>query len=335
MLSLQGLPLLAAETAGSTAAGASGNGAWWITAGVVVLLLGLLGVFNYATRAGIIARATMKEAIRQPVFFLLIFIGLMFLVLNTILPFFSLGDDIKMLKECGLMTILITGLLMAIWTSSTSIADEIEGKTAMTLLSKPINRRQFVLGKYFGILQGVLVLMIPLALVFLFLIYFKVGYDARESGRDVPAWFVWISANWLPFQMPWFEPERLSAVLQILPGLVLSFLEISVLTAVSVAISTRLPMMVNLVTCIAIFIIGHLTPVLVQTVFGGMEFVKFAAQLFATILPSLEAFNISAAVATGSVVPPAYLGFAALYAFLYGAAAILFAFILFEDRDLA
>src|SRR3712207_9254880 len=42
---------------------------------------------------------------------------------------------------------LICGLILAIYSSSTSVADEIEGKTAMTLLSKPINRRQFILGK--------------------------------------------------------------------------------------------------------------------------------------------------------------------------------------------
>jgi len=60
-----------------------------------------------------------------------------------------------MLMDCGLATILICGLLLAVWTSSTSIAEEIEGKTAMTLLSKPINRRQFIVGKYVGIMSAV------------------------------------------------------------------------------------------------------------------------------------------------------------------------------------
>ena len=78
-------------------------------------------------------------------------------MVNTFLPFFSLGEDIKMLKDCGLATILISGLLLAVWTASTSIANEIEGKTAMTLLSKPINRRQFIVGKYIGNLAGGLV----------------------------------------------------------------------------------------------------------------------------------------------------------------------------------
>jgi hypothetical protein len=53
------------------------------------------------------------------------------------------------------------------------------------------------------------------------------------------------------------------------------------------------------------------------------------------VLPALEVFNISAAVATDSIVPPVYLGTAALYGAAYCTAAILLAFILFEDRDLA
>jgi ABC-type transport system involved in multi-copper enzyme maturation permease subunit len=266
---------------------------------------------------GIIARATTKEAIRQPVFFLLLGIGLVLLVVNTILPFFSLGEDVKMLKDCGLAIILFCGMFLGIWTSSTSIAEEIEGKTAMTLLSKPINRRQFVTGKFLGILNGVLCLMIPMMIAFLLLIFYKVAYDARESSGQVTV------------------VDQLAAVIQILPGLVLIFLEVTIMTSVSVAISTRLPMVVNIVTCMTIFVIGHLTPVLVKTVFQKLEPVKFMAQIIATLLPSLELFNTQAVVATGRIIPPQYLGLSALYCATYCAAAILLAFILFEDRDLA
>ncbi len=123
-----------------------------VSVGCLIALL----VFSYTTKAGIIARATTKEAVRQPVFWLCMGLALVLLVVNTFLPFFSLGDDVKMQKDCGLATILISSLLIAVWTASTSVAEEIEGKTAMTLLSKPINRRQFVLGKYIGIVQAVL-----------------------------------------------------------------------------------------------------------------------------------------------------------------------------------
>ncbi|GIX05362.1 MAG: hypothetical protein KatS3mg114_1231 [Planctomycetaceae bacterium] len=287
----------------------------WVNVMVLAIVGALLGI-NYGTKAGVIARAATKEAVRQPVYALALAVSIIILVLNTFLPFFSLGEDIKMLKDCGLATILISGLLIGVWTASTSVAEEIEGKTAITLLSKPINRRQFIVGKYIGIMQGVWWFLLPASLAFLALVYYKVGYDAYESSLEPPT-----------------VAQRYAAMIQVVPGLLLILMEIAALTAVSVAISTRLPMIVNFTTMFAIFVVGHLTPVLVQA--GVLEPVEFMAKLIATVLPSLELFNTQAAVATGTVIPASYLGLTALYCGCYTTAAVLLAFIMFEDRDLA
>jgi ABC-type transport system involved in multi-copper enzyme maturation permease subunit len=280
-------------------------------------LVVLTAMFCYFTRAGVIARATTKEAIRQPLFPLLIALSLLVLVTNTFVPFFSFGEDYRMLIDCGLATILISGLLLAVWTSSTSIADEIEGKTAMTLLSKPINRRQFVLGKFVGIMVAVFWLLLPLMICFLALVYYKVGYDSRESASPDPE-----------------TSFKLTIMLNTIPGLILSFFEICLLAAVSVAISTRVPMVVNMVTCFTIFVIGHVTSVMVEQGARHLEQVQFIGKLIATFLPNLELFKTEAA-STGTFVPPPYLGYAALYCAAFSVAAIFLAFILFEDRDLA
>ncbi|MGQ0636282.1 MAG: ABC transporter permease subunit [Planctomycetaceae bacterium] len=293
---------------------------WLVTAGVFgLVLLGWLA-FLVGSRAGIIARATAKEAIRQPIFPLLLALAVLILVVNTFLPFFSLGDDVKMLEICGLATILICGMLLAVWTSSMSIADEIEGKTAMTLLSKPINRRQFIVGKYVGIQTAVLALIVPVGLVFLGLIYYKVFYDARESVKEGID-----------------NAAALREAVSILPGVMLAFLEISVMSAISVAISTRLPMVVNMTTCLAIFVVGHLTPSLVGSNVGRLEPVMFMARVIATVLPAVEAYNIESAIVTSGMaaMPASYVGWAAVYSAAYALMAILIAFLLFEDRDLA
>lgn len=300
---------------------------WWALGATFIGIVVVMLFTTLTTKTGVIARATTKEAVRQPLFLLMLAMGILLIVVNTFLPFFSLGEDIKMLKDCGLATILISGLLLAIWTSSTSIASEIEGKTAMTLLSKPITRRQFIVGKYIGILQGVLFLIVPLMIIFCAFIFYKVGYDARESGEEIP--------NMLQEGTLIPNAERAVAVLQVLPGFALIFMEIAVLTAVSVAISTRMPMVVNIVTSLAIFVIGHITPVLVQSGAIKIEIVDFMAKLIATVLPNLDFFNMSAAVATGQLIPPSYLLAALAYSIVYGGAAILLSFILFEDRDLA
>ncbi|HUG18282.1 MAG TPA: ABC transporter permease subunit [Planctomycetaceae bacterium] len=291
---------------------------WFGVIGVLVLVFALNLAFCYATQAGMIARATTKEAVRQPLFPLLIVIGIIVLLVNTFVPMFTLGDDFKMLMDCGLATILICGLLMGVWTSSTSVSAEIEGKTAMTLLSKPINRRQFIVGKYMGILNATMILVISLSILLLLLVAYKVGYDARESSQQPPE-----------------MAERLTWVYKTIPGILLSMMEITVLTAVSVAISTRVPMVVNLVTCMTIFVVGHLTAIVVNSSTELNEIVQFMGQVIATVLPQLDNFNITAAIATGTLVPPAYLGLSFLYCLAYSAAGLLLAFILFEDRDLA
>jgi ABC-type transport system involved in multi-copper enzyme maturation permease subunit len=323
---------------------------WWVTVAAVLGLPILFYVLAKTSRLGMIAAATFKEAIRQPLFPLLLAISVVILIVNTFLPFFSLGEDVKMLKDCGLATLLISGLLLAVWTASTSIADEIEGKTAMTLLSKPITRRQFVLGKYMGIMQSVFLLLAVAGAVLLFCVYYKVGYDARESSKEVPDWVVMTplrdvgQTTGIPVPgaiadrtLPMPEPQRFFETVQVVPGLVLIFLEVAVLGAISVAISTRLPMVVNMTACFAIFVVGHLTPILVQAegTGRGYEIVRFVGQLIATVLPALEWFSIQGAVATERIVPPDYLGWATLYSGAFAAAAILLAFILFEDRDLA
>src|SRR6516165_3907095 len=162
----------------------------------------------------IIAFATAKEAIRQPAFFVLAFIAGSSLVGSIFVSYFTFGEDIKMYKDTGLTTISFACLLLALLTSSSTVAEEIEGKTAITLLSKPINRREFILGKFLGIELGVLALYILLGALFAMGVWYKYAYDLREAagGSAEPA-------------MRWAQ------VMQVMPGLVLGFFEVTVLTA--------------------------------------------------------------------------------------------------------
>lgn len=269
-----------------------------------------------------IASATAKEAIRQPAFFVLAFIASASLICSLFVPYFTFGEDIKMYKDTGLTTISFVCLLLALLTSSSTVADEIEGKTAITVLSKPIGRRDFIIGKYLGIGAGVLLLYLLLGAVFGAGVWYKIGYDAAEGGGGKAVAFA----------------EQWGQVRQVLPGLVLGFFEVMLLTTISLAISTRMPMLVNLVVCIAIFFLGHLAPVLVQVTAGTQvnDLIQFMARLFEWILPSLEYFNASPAIATGAVIPwTTYVLPAMGYCVMYSMAALLLAFLMFEDRDLA
>jgi ABC-type transport system involved in multi-copper enzyme maturation permease subunit len=265
-----------------------------------------------------IAVATAKEAVAQPLYILVIVGGAFALLAFIYIPYNTFGEDVKMLKDSGLTTIMVLAILVGLWTASVSVADEIEGKTAVTLLSKPISRRQFVIGKFLGIVWPLLLMFVILGVVLLIVVSYKVVYDARETANPEPNW-----------------QQSYAAMIGTIPGLVLGFMEAVVLTAISVAISTRLPMLPNLIICGAIYVLGHLGPLIVQSSAGQLEFVAFIGRLIALLLPVLDHFNVQAAVAGGVDVPMAYLGWALLYCLLYSTVAMLVALILFEDRDLA
>jgi ABC-type transport system involved in multi-copper enzyme maturation permease subunit len=286
--------------------------------GLVAYVAAYLLLQMLLPRVAAVALTTGKEAVSQPLFYLTMIAGLVVLFFLMITPYFTFGEDIKMYKETGLKLILILSVILALWTASVSVAEEIEGRTALTVLSKPISRHQFVLGKYAGIVGAVGLQFILLGIPFLLFVSYKVPFDARESAKA-----------FVPWQECYIE------VVRTVPGLVLAFLETIVLAAISVAISTRLPWLANLIICLAIYVVGHLVPLFVQSAVGEFAIVQFMGQLFATILPVLEYFDIYAAVAAGRDVPLNYLGWVMGYAFTYIAIAMLAALALFDDRDLA
>lgn len=290
-----------------------------ITALVVAGILVVYALIRWlAPNVSNIAAATAKDAIGQPLFLLFTVGGALAIFGYIWIPYNTFGEDVKMLKDSGLSTVMILAFMFAVWTASVSISDEIEGKTALTLLSKPIARWQFIVGKYLGILWPVLLIFLLLGAVLLATVSYKVVYDARESSNPTPNWQL---CN--------------EAMISTTPGLTLAFFEAALLTAVSVAISTRLPMLPNLVICGAVYTLGHLTPLIVQSSAGQNEYVSFFGKLVATVLPMLDHLNIQAAIAAGQPVPYVYLGWTALYTLTYVAVMMLLALLLFEDRDLA
>lgn len=265
-----------------------------------------------------VAIGTAKEAISQPLFMVLTIAGGVALVMYIVIPYNTFGEDVKILIDSGLTTIMVLGIIFAVWTASTSVSDEIEGKTALTMLSKPVSRQQFVLGKFVGILWPLLVMFVILGAVLLVTISIKVVYDARESSQPTPDWELCYST-------------MISAV----PGLVLSYLQAATLASVSVAISTRLSMLPNLIIVGALYVIGNLLPQIVRSSAGDIPFVQFTGRLLSVLVPVLNHFNIQPAIAGGQPVPYEYLGWATVYCVLYCTAAMLLALLLFEDRDLA
>ena len=85
-----------------------------------------------------------------------------------------------MVKELGYDMTMLAAVLFGVLAASMSISEEIEGRTAITLMSKPVSRRQFLLGKFVGILLAALVMTVLLGLVL------RAGSSSTSAGSS--AW---------------------------------------------------------------------------------------------------------------------------------------------------
>ncbi|MGL6195513.1 MAG: ABC transporter permease [Thermoguttaceae bacterium] len=294
----------------------------WIDLGaLVIVILFVIAVFAFRAifpKIGAIAWVTAKEAIMQPLFMILTSLGLFALFIFLFIPYNTLGEDIVLVITQGLTLIKLFAVFLAIWTASSSIADEIEGKTALMILAKPVGRRSFIIGKYVGVMIAVSILFLILAIFFTNTISYKVVYDARESAKEIPT-----------------AIECLQKIVSILPGLVLAYLETMILAAVAVAISTRFSLLPNLTISFTIYILGHLVPQIVQSSVGQLPMVAFIGELSCAVLPVLDHFSMESAIAMNRSLPWSYVGVAAAYSVIYCLMALALSLLLFEDRDLA
>jgi hypothetical protein len=265
-----------------------------------------------------IARTTAKEGWAHPLFWVEMVVGATLLGLFVYLPYNTFGEDVKMVKDTGLKLITLFSIVLSVWAASVTIAEELEGRTALTLLSKPIGRRQFVFGKFLGVLTPAFTMFVILGILFLEAVSYKVTYDARETSNPTPT-----------------AEQRRAEIVQVTPGLLLAFMETAVLTSIAIAVSTRWPMLPNLMTCFSVYVMGHLATLLVQSSVGKIPLVMFVGRLLATILPALDYFSSDAPIAADLPIPLEYLGHAMIYSLIYITIAMLAALLSFEDRDLA
>ncbi len=303
-------------------------------------------------KGGAVAQAAFRESVRQPMFWLLFAIAFIAMWVWTVVPYFTFGEDHIMVKELGYDTIMFVAALFGTLAASMFVSDEIEGRTAITLMSKPVSRRQFLLGKFVGIMLAIMLMFGVLGCTFEGVILYKHWFDKLDP-EPTPTWVLTALGKLsLPAgpALTFLRGFGLWANLtfETLPGLILTFCLVTVLVALAVSLATRLPMVVNVCVVLTVFLLANLSPVLVsigqkalqQPNAGPVAHVlSFTSQLFDTLLPGLSYFRLGPALTADTPLPVAqfwaYVGSATAYGAMYTCILLLLGLILFEDRDLA
>ena len=130
-----------------------------------------------------ITRNTFTESIRQPIFVVLLLVGAGTLAMTPSLSAYSMehGGDDKMLIDLGLSTVFLVGLLLAAFTATGVLSDELENKTVLTVVSKPVPRPVFVIGKFVGVALAIALAYFILAVAFLLTVRHGVMQTVRHE----------------------------------------------------------------------------------------------------------------------------------------------------------
>ncbi|MCS7020747.1 MAG: ABC transporter permease [Gemmataceae bacterium] len=334
------------------------------------LLIDLFILLPYTVigfRGGAVAYAAYREACRQPMFWLITLGAMLLTWLSVCIPYFTFGDDYKMMKQIGFDISMLAAILFGVLAASMSISEEIEGRTAVTLMSKPVNRRQFLLGKYAGIVLACLIMTLFLGWNLTYALRAVREFDQINNDPDPVDPYAPLSkvVDPMTFQaqrsvVPVFEgpvpsnPGKavargaglwFSDVVAHTLGQMLGFGKVMILVAIAAALATRLSFVVNIVLCLLVYFLGHLAPVVVrvtETASGtavGAGLAAFLGRLFDVLLPALEFFNMGPAIIREAPLDLWQFAIYVLtvfgYSCLYTAIALVVGLLLFEDRDLA
>ncbi len=263
-----------------------------------------------------IATNTFKEVVREPVYYILTILASLMVLVARLMPLFTITEDLKMMKDIGLSTVNVTGLLLAMLAASRVVYNEIETRTAFTVVVKPVRRYQFILGKYFGIVGAVLLAVFVISLVFAAMVWWQV---LDQPLTDEQA-----------------TQKQLQGLISVGLGCMLSMFQVMVLTAVAVAVSVYANMVVNMAVCFSLFLLGNLTGWFLTEALPDPKtapMAEVATRAVLGLLPFLETYNVQA-LALGKHIPLSYLLEAFGYAAYYSAAALVVAIALFQRREL-
>ena len=250
-----------------------------------------------------IAGNTMREARRHRIFYSILFFALLIILNSFLFTELTIATYDRILRDVGTSAIDFFGVLLAIFLGVGMVSREVDRRTVYTVVTKPIRRAHFILGKFVG-LTGVLVVTLALMFAcFVAVVVLTPGFDAPNYAT-----------------LGWF--------------LVLRVVELSILVAFAILMSTFTTSALAAFFTIGIYLIGHLSSDLYF--FGSRSesaMVKWISSALYYVLPNLGRFNVSQHIAYNTPVAASFAGASILYGFLYVAVFLIAAVVVFERRD--
>jgi ABC-type transport system involved in multi-copper enzyme maturation permease subunit len=251
-------------------------------------------------RIWVLAQNTYREAVRDKLLYNLLMFAALMIGSSVLLAQLQIGKDERIYRDVGLGSIAFFGVLIAIFVGINLVYREISTKTVYTMLSKPVRRWEFLLGKYVGLLSLLAVEVAIMSACFLGVLVWK--------GSDFSLGLVWAIA--------------------------LIYLELALVTAIAMFFSSfTTPYLAGMFT-VALWIVGHLLGDLRS--FGQHTDIVGLRELLEALywtLPNLDRLDFKADASAGNPIEAGRALMAAAYAVLYSLGLMVAAVGLFQRRD--
>jgi len=255
-------------------------------------------------RVAAIARNAFREAVRDRVLYNLVVFVLLLIAGAIFLGEISAGQEAKIIVDLGLSAILLFGVFIAIFVGVGLVYKEIERRTLYAILSKPIGRGEFLLGKYLGLCLTLLV-------------------NVAIMGVGLSLALIYVKRGWDPL------------VVRIWPAIFLIYIELAILTGVAMLFSAFSSPALSALLTFFVFVIGHFSADL-KTLANSMSSIPtrwvFAGLYY--LLPNLANYNAITAAAHGQMPEGRAIVAAAGYGFVYIAVLVAATALVFSRRNL-
>ncbi len=241
------------------------------------------------------------EAVRDRVLIVVLIFGIIMIFVSTIVGPLSLGEDVRIATDIGLMVISLFGLLIILFIGNRSIYRELNEKTCYLTLSRPITRFQFIVGKALGLFLTILVSTSILGVIYLV-------HITILSGK--------------------FQPEIILAILGII-------FQLLILTGFTILASTFLNPFIGSIFIIFVYILGQTIPKAIPLALYHQQIgLSIILRIIHRILPDFTYFDFREIVIYHSQIPINRILFAFPYAISYSIVLVLIAALIFERKDL-
>lgn len=277
-----------------------------------------------------IARTTFGDAVRKKVLqiFVVVTIGLIVMSVSfTQMLSFStkqgISTELMMLKSFGLGLMAIAGALISLILGVSLIPQEIERRTIYTILAKPVNRYQFIIGKYLGLVMTLATTVGLMGVVFVATVMMKA---ATSQAPVLSATSAVPSIGSRPVQI--FDIKSVYGVLMI-------FLQFTVLSSVVLFLSVFLAPTVNFFMGMGVYLIGIMASVTQTFGQAGSGLLKTFYAVLYEVMPNFDKFQV-----TNPILHPdpifnlgRHVAAMTVYAVLYSLGMMLLAILLFERKE--